>query len=125
MASSPFGFEPILHYHSLIKKNYHFSLKHFVVQSYSANHPKIPNSCREKSHSILGQTIFKNNVQLKSMFFMVYLVCGLQKNAHKLHFQVKCKVFQSLLRRNKMTKIFNIVKVFECCFGGNFLPRKN
>lgn len=97
MALSPFGLEPILHYHFFITKNYHFCLKHFVVQTYSANHPKFPNSCTEESHSILGQIIFKNNVQLKNMFSMVY-VDPLQKYAHKPHFQVKCEVFQSFLR---------------------------
>lgn len=71
--SSPFGLEPIPHYHFLIKKNYLFSLKHFFVQTYLANHPKLPNGCREKSHSILGKTVFKNNIQLDSKFFMVYM----------------------------------------------------
>lgn len=57
MALSSFGLGPNLHYHFLIEKNYHFSLKHFVFQTYSADHPKFSNSCRKKSHSILGQTI--------------------------------------------------------------------
>lgn len=115
MASSPFGLESIAHYHFQIKKNYLFSLKHFFVQTYLANHPKLPNGSREKSHSILGKTIFENNVQLNSKFFMVYMD-PLQKNANKPCFQVKCKLFHSLLKLNKIIKAFNIVDVFEWVF---------
>lgn len=53
------------------------------------------------------------NSKVCSSWFM-WIHC--KKNAHKPHFEVKCKIFQSFLRQNKMTKTFNIVKAFKCIF---------